>query len=143
MTRQEEIRKKGFNMIDPFDYGEIKVGVKTLKDAYLNLGTLKTVNKSYNSKDAVVKALADKDIDTLIAISNYFYRTSGIYFRACNYFANLYRYDWYVVPEYYGEKVNANKMKKEFANVLNCLDNSCIKKTCGNIALSVIVNGAF
>ena len=38
-------------------------------------------------------------------ISNYFYKTSGIYQRICNYFATMYRYDWYVVPEVFDESI--------------------------------------
>ena len=45
-NRQEEIRSKGFDMINsrrgyegPIDYGKIKVGTKTLDDAVLNLGS--------------------------------------------------------------------------------------------------------
>jgi hypothetical protein len=76
-------------------------------------------------------------------ISNYFYKTSGIYSRVCNYFATLYRYDWYVVPESYDEKVKEEKIVGDFNKVLNYLDNSAIKKVCGDIALSVIKNGAY
>ena len=125
------------------EYGKIKVGVKTLDDAILNLGSLKVANKNYGDKKVVLKALADKDVNTLIEISNYFYRTSGIYFRACNYFANLYRYDWYIEPKYYDSSIAKDKMIKEFNKVLECLDNSYIKKLCGDIALSVIKNGCY
>ena len=76
-------------------------------------------------------------------ISNYFYRVSGIYRTACNYLANLYRYDWYVVPEIYDEKLEEDKIVKEFVRILNYLDNSYVKKTCGDIALSVILNGVY
>ena len=76
-------------------------------------------------------------------ISNYFYRVSGIYRTACNYLANLYRYDWYVVPEIYDDKLEEDKVIKEFVRILNYLDNSYVKKTCGDIALSVILNGAY
>ena len=61
----------------------------------------------------VLKALANKDINTLREISNYFYRTSGIYFRICNYFAQMYRYDWYIVDEVYDNKVDVEKINKE------------------------------
>ena len=76
-------------------------------------------------------------------ISNYFYRVSGIYRTACNYLANLYRYDWYIVPEIYDDKLEEDKVVKEFVRILNYLDNSYVKKTCGDIALSVILNGAY
>ena len=47
----------------------------------------KEMNIGIASTSEAVKALAKKDIVTLREISNYFYRTSGIYFRICNYFA--------------------------------------------------------
>ena len=54
-NRQEEIRAKGFNMsnrtptsygqqMDPIEYNKIRVGVKNLDDAVLNLGSLKATN---------------------------------------------------------------------------------------------------
>lgn len=85
--RQIEIHEKGFNMGSSLEFGKMKVGKKTLQDASLDLGALKQVSKNYGNKAAVLKALANKDINTLREISNYFYRTSGIYFRICNYFA--------------------------------------------------------
>lgn len=87
--------------------------------------------------------MADRDLETLREISNYFYRTSGIYYRLCNYFATLYRYDWYIVPEIYDDKVSEEKITKDFIKILNYLDNSYIKKICGDIALTVVKNGAY
>jgi hypothetical protein len=108
LGRQEEIRSKGFNMFrDPYidEYSKIKVGVRPLQDAILSLGALKKLDKTYNNKNEILKALADKDIEKLREISNYFYRTSGLYYRACNYFSTMYRYDWYITPEVYDTKV--------------------------------------
>ena len=141
--RQKEIHDKGFGMGSSLEFGKMKVGKKTLQDAALDLGTLKQVNKNYGNKAVVLKALANKDIATLREISNYFYRTSGIYFRICNYFAQMYRYDWYIVDEVYDDKVDTEKINKEFRKALNYLDNSYIRKTCMDIALSVIKNGAY
>ena len=125
------------------DYGKLRVGSKSLNDAVLDLGALKYANKNYSNKKMVLKALGDRDINTLRAISKYFYATSGIYLRTCELFANLYRYDWYVVPEIYDEKVAAEKVVKEFNKTLNYLDNSYIKRLCGHIAQKVIVEGAY
>ena len=61
----------------------------------------------------------------------------------CNYFAFLYRYDWYVTPLSYGEDVKEEKVLKDFARTLNYLDNSNVRKVCGDIALSVIKDGAY
>lgn len=129
-------------------YNKIKIGVKQLEDAALNLeslsyGNLKYGNRTLGSKKTVMQALADNDLDTLRAISNYFYRTSGIYQRACNYFATLYRYDWYVVPEIYDKEYDNEKILTEFNKVLSYLDNSHISKTSADIALSVMKNGAY
>lgn len=124
-------------------YNKIKVSAKTLEDAVLDLGALKAANKNYSNKNVVLKALADKDLPTLREISNYFYRTSGIYYRACNYFSQMYRYDWYIVPEVYDNKIKPEKIVTEFSQVLNYLDNSYIKKTCSDIALQVLRNGCY
>lgn len=124
------------------EYGKIKVGVKTLEDAILQLGSLKQGNRRAVDKAVIMQALAENDLPTLREVSNYFYRVSGIYQRACNYFATMYRYDWYVVPETYGD-VKEEKVIAEFVKILNYLDNSQVKKTCSDIALSVILNGAY
>ena len=76
-------------------------------------------------------------------ISEYFYRASGIYQKACNYFATLYRYDWYIVPEVYNDNLGEEKIVKEFARTLNYLDNSYIRKISTNIVKAVIVEGAY
>ena len=125
------------------EFGVMKIGRKTLNDAALDLSTLKQANKNYNNKAAILKALANKDIVTLREVSNYFYRTSGIYFRICNYFAQMYRYDWYIVNETYDDTVDTKKIIKDFNKALNFLDNSYIRKTCMDIALGVIKNGAY
>ena len=125
------------------EFGKMKIGRKTLQDAALDLDALKQTNKSYNDKNKILKALADKDINTLREISNYYYRTNGIYFRICNYFAQMYRYDWYIVDEVYDDKVDTKKINKEFRKALNFLDNSYIRKTCMDMALQVIKNGAY
>jgi hypothetical protein len=86
----------------------------------------------------------DNDIVRLREISNYFYKTSGIYQRVCNYAATMYRYDWYVVPEVYDESAKMNeKILNDFPKVLNYLDNSYIAKVCGDMALGVVKNGAY
>ena len=126
------------------EYGKIKVGKKVLEDVVLNLNAnAENINNSYRNKNKVLKALINKDVIELRKISNYFYRTSGIYFRLCNYFAQMYRYDWYIVDEIYDEKVDKKKVIKEFYKALNFLDNSYIRKTCMDIALQVILNGAY
>ena len=158
MTRSEEVHSKGFDLFgntyslqdaeqfdDPIAYRQIKVGVKKLDDAVLNLGTYNKGLPNYNgiSKGMVLQALADNDLAELRRISNLFYNVSGMYQRVCDYFAYLYRYDWYVVPEIYDETVKEEKILKDFSKILNYLDNSYLKKMCGDIALEVIKNGCY
>ena len=124
-------------------YGKIKIGTKSLEDAVLNLGSIQKETKNMINKGVIYRALADNDVEKLREISNYFYKTSGIYQRVCNYFATMYRYDWYIVPEIYDETIKEEKIIGDFHKVLNYLDNSYVKKICGDIALGVIKNGAY
>lgn len=159
-TREDQIHTKGFDIfsgshnnyytqepISPtLDYGRIKVGVKNLDDAVISLGSIKnSADRAHPfvQKNQILKAIMDKDVGLLRAISNFFYNISGIYERVCNYFAFLYRYDWYVVPEVYDSAMKDEKLLKEFSKLLNYFDGSNIKKTCGDIALEVIKNGVY
>lgn len=148
MATQEEIHSKGFAMFDNSyqaeqQYKRVKIGMLNLEDAVLNLGSLKKANLSYCNKSEVLRALANKDYPTLREISNYFYEMSGIYERACKYLAFLYRYDWYVVPYVDDDSVSEDKVLSDLSKVLRYLDNSNIKKLCGDMALRVIVDGCY
>lgn len=150
-NRQEEIRSKGFDVVHsrrtayegPEQYGKIKVGTKVLDDAVLDLGAIPKAHRRYGNKHFVLKAIGERNLPLMREISDYFYRTNGIYSRVCDYFAFLYRYDWYIVPEIEDEKVKEEKVLSDFNTILRFLDNSHIKKICGDIALSVIKNGAY
>jgi len=144
-SRSELIHEKGFDMsstrID--QYGKIRVGVKTLDDAILDIGALPKIDRYKYNKPFILRALDRKDVKVLRDISDSFYSLSGIYAKACNYIATLYRYDWYIVPEIYEEKPKEDKILKEYVSMLNYFDNSHIRKTCGDIALKVIKDGAY
>lgn len=150
--RQEEIREKGFALTEPestgapLDFSKIKVGIKSLEDAIVDVNPYKQLgNKSkYGNKNFILKALTNKDYESLRRISNFFFDSSGIYSHACKYLASLYRYDWYIVP-YINDStgVNENKVLKEFANALEFFDNSHIKLQCSDLALKIIKNGCY
>ena len=125
------------------EYGKIKTGTKTLEDAVLNLGSVHKATKGYINKAVIMQALFDNDVNKLREISNYFYKTNGIYARLCNYIATMYRYDWYVVPEVYDESMKAEKIMKDFHKVLTFMDNTYVSKICGEMALGVVKNGAY
>lgn len=127
----------------PNEYGKMKVGTKTLEDAVLNLGALKDFVPNRINKSMVYQALANNDVKVLREVSNYFYKTSGIYQKACNYAATMYRYDWYLAVQSNDDNASAKKMNTEFRQLLNYFDHSYIQKICGEIALSVVKNGAY
>lgn len=168
LTRNEQIHKKGFDItggtreysaVGPTDYKKIKVGVKTLDDAVLNLGSFRwdtygRRNEKYSreriyTKSMVMDALIRNDVQELRRISRFFFRVSGIYQRVCNYFANMYRYDWAIAIQSNNtdgttvKDINETKAVKDFWRILNYLDNSYIKKICGDMALEVIKCGAY
>ena len=130
---------------ETLDFNRIKVGIKKLDDAVLDLGSFKKIfpRLPYGQKHLIYKAIAENDVELLRIISNFFYKTSGIYSRTCNYFAFLYRYDWYITAEINDDTAKEDKILKDFYKLLNYFDNSYIKKICGDIALSVIKNGAY
>ena len=62
----------------------------------------------------------------------------------CNHFAYLYRYDWYIDPQVKpGVTPSSTELLKAFHAILDFLDNSYIKKLCGDIALDIIRYGAY
>ena len=108
IDRQAEIKKKGFSIplsssnldekYTSINFSKIKIGAKTLDDATLSLGELRRINPRLADKKEILRAMNMKDIEKMRDISNFFYRTSGIYSRLCRYMAYLYKYDWFVTP---------------------------------------------
>ena len=159
--RQLAIKAKGFDMrqggvlrgpdqegsifgFDTQDYAKMKVGLRTLDDAILRVGSYQRVNPRFGNKDFVLNAMYKHNYDEMREISEYFYESSGIYYRLCRYLAFLYRYDWYITPFCLDtSKENTDKMMKDFANALRYLDRSEIKRICGDIALEVMKRGVY
>lgn len=157
INRKEEIKKKGFsiqmadndtqnlNSFEAVDFSKIKIGAKTLDDAILTLGDLKKIDKRLTNKEGVLRAIHSYDFEQMREISNFFYKTSGIYSRLCRYMAYLYRYDWMITP-YVNEEAtekNADKALENFYKVLLYLDNFEVKRFFGEVALKVIRNGCY
>ena len=66
--------------------------------------------------------MGERNIPLMREISNYFYNTNGIYSRVCEYFAYLYRYDWYIVPEIFDE--SENRLHAQKAILVKLLKNN-------------------
>ena len=163
INRREEIKKKGFSMqivdnskittdtsainsFEPVDFSKIKIGAKTLTDAVYNLGDLKRVDSRLTNKEYILKAIHNCDFEAMREISNFYYKTSGIYARLCRYMAYLYRYDWLVTPYINENTENAKvdeKVLQNFYQVLLYLDNFEVKRFFGEVALKVIRNGCY
>lgn len=127
------------------EFKKIKVGVKNLEDAILDLGSLKRMGlrAPFGDKRILYQAIMNNDYLTLREFSRFFYKTSGIYQKLCQYVSFMYRYDWYIVPEIFDDTVKDEKILKDFSKMLNFLDNSYIKKICGEMALKVLVDGCY
>ena len=157
INRKEEIKKKGFTMnpaIDtqddvysqtymPIDFSKIKVGAKTLEDAVLDLGSLHKQNPRLADKKTILDAIDRNNYELMREISNYFYKTSGIYNRLCRYMAYMYRYDWMITPYINSDNVKEDKILDTFHKAITFLDNFGVKRYFGEVALKVIRNGCY
>jgi hypothetical protein len=93
------------------DFNKIKVGKKTLaNDVTLSLDYMSKKQNRYIQVDRLEDAIRNKDYQQLRAISNYFFDKSGIYSRLCRYMAFLYRYDWFITPLVYDNKIKDDKV---------------------------------
>ena len=145
----------------PLDFSKIRVGVKTLDDAVLSLGQYKRINPNLGDKQQILQAINSMNLNKMRDISNFFYRTSGIYSRLCRYMAYLYKYDWFITPYIMNcegliteeqdsilqkESLDLKERKKIFNNFFNVLkfcQSFEIKKFFGEVALKVIRNGCY
>ena len=121
----------------------MKVGIKQLEDAVLELGTLRQARLPFCNKKEIMHAIVTRDYRKMRMISDFFYAASGIYQTVCNYFAFLYRYDWYIYPENVSASAKPDKVVEEYTKILSYLDGSYIKKLCGEIALKVVKYGCY
>ena len=161
-NRVQEIKSKGFNIVtgaldtsyqqettaykgmsSNIEFSKIKIGAKVLDDAILELGDLKRANPQLANKTNVLRAIDTYDLKTMREISDFFYRTSGIYNRIIRYMAFMYRYDWYVTPYKNDDKAKDEKLLEDFHKCLQHLDNFQVKKTLGEIALKVLKHGCY
>ena len=162
-NRIEEIKSKGFNIIQgpkeetnyhegmtgyqqgipPIDFNKIKIGAKTLEDAVMNLGVYRKINPRCADKETVLRAINTYDLKTMREISDFFYKTSGIYNRILRYMAFMYRYDWYITPYINDENTKTEKVLSGFNKSLQLLDNFHVKKKLGEVALKVLRYGAY
>ena len=126
VSRQENITPPRTQV----DFSKIKIGLKTLEDAILTVGDYQKNSGSLASKAKIFQAMKNNDYYSMFQISNYFFHVSGIY-------------DWMVTPQFDKEKVDKEKLVKDYSKALKFLDDFKIKKVFGEIALKVIKNGCY
>lgn len=131
------------NSYNAVDFSKIKVGIKTLDDAVLTLGDYRKVNSRLADKEEVLRAIHNNDYEAMREISNFFYKSSGIYNRLCRYMAYLYRYDWMITPYVVSESLKNDKVLEVFDKALRYLDNFEVKRFFGEVALKVLRNGCY
>lgn len=149
--RQAYIHSKSFDLfqlderIDKTNttFNSIKVGPQRLEDAIVRLGTYYKVNPRLGDKTTVLRAIQDSDIVTMREVSDFFFKTSGIYSRLCRYLAFLYRYDWLITPNVTQENVDVDKIIDKFYKALNRLDCFGVKSFCQEVALKVVRHGCY
>ena len=130
-NRQEAIKAKGFNIVQgsreinyhegdtgyhqlttsgipAIDFNKIKVGTKVLDDVILNLGSYTKINARLANKENILRAINNYNLKAMRKISDFFYKTNGIYARILRYMAFMYRYDWIVTPY-----INDESLKKD------------------------------
>lgn len=125
------------------DFSKIRIGQKNVEDAILNLSDFKRTDSRLGDKTNILNAIKNNDQRLMREISSFFYRTSGIYNRLCRYMAYMYRYDWMITPYINSESIKEEKILDGFHKALMYLDNFCVKKFLGEVALKVIKNGSY
>lgn len=128
------------------DFNKIKVGKSTLQNDVTALIDSVADKRAFTRKvdrPMVERAIDNQNILELREISKYFYFTSGIYARLCRYMAFLYRYDYFLTPIVYDDKIKDEKVIEGWYKGCTLLDNSNLRKMFGKIALKVVRDGAY
>lgn len=141
MSTPREISVEG-NVIPNTDYSKIKVGIKQLEDAVINLGSYKKLNPSM-SKDAIQRAIASGNVEFMREVSDFYFKISGIYSRLCKHLSNFYRYDWVVTPYIVSDKIGSDKVLDGFNKASYSLDEFGVKAFLGEAALKVFRHGCY
>lgn len=128
------------------NFNMVKVGKGILRDDIIKLMPALEGKSQRNptvKREQVVRAINDQNLKELRAYSQIFYNTNGIYSRLCRYMAYLYRYDWFITPIVFDDKLKSEKIVEGWYKSSVLLENSRLKKLFGEIALKVIKDGCY
>lgn len=129
------------NRIPEVDYGKMKVGIRSLDDAVINLGSYRKLNPRM-TKENIQNAITTGNIAFMREASEFFFRVSGIYSRLCNHLADLYRYDWTITP-FASDKMAPNKILDGFNQTSYYLGEFGVKRFLNGVALKVMRRGCY
>lgn len=106
-----------------------------------------SVANTYTTTEEVRVALdlafKSQDVAGIRAISQHFFKVSGVYSRAARYLAYLPTYDYLINPRVLGLEVAETTIIREVISQLTFLEKMKLKNTLGTIALDVIVEGVY
>lgn len=142
----EGFKLKADTGVKSMDFNSIKVGNKRLANdvtADVDAILAQVQSKRPVKKKDVLEALRKGDLKKMRQISEFFFKTNGIYSRLCRYMAYLYKYDWIVTPIRVDSKVQDKKVIEGWMKSLMLLDNCNLKTIFGDIALKVMKRGCY
>ena len=149
MATFKDKKDYSFNDFNVLKYNKVKIGGKSISGDIVSLiddeiRKGKYYHNRYSfTREQIERAMDNNDIKTLVKISEHFYRKSGIYSRLCRYMAYLYKYDFFITPHVYDNKVNSKKVIEGWWKSSIFLENSHLKRNFGEIALKVIKRGCY
>ena len=141
MSTPRSVPQEG-KIIPDIDYSRMKIGIKHLDDAIINLGAYKKINPNM-TKDNIQRAIARGDVEFMREASDFYFKISGIYSRLCKHLANFYRYDWFITPFTPSNKVTPEKVIEGFDKSNQYLDAFGVKEYYGEVALKVLRQGCY
>ena len=141
MSTRRSVPVEG-NVLPEIDYSKIKIGIKSLDDAVINLGSYKKLNPNM-TKENIQRAIARGDVEFMREASEFYFKISGIYSRLCKHLANFYRYDWFITPFVQSEKITPDKIIDGFNKSSQYLDAFGVKEYYGDVALKVMRQGCY
>lgn len=131
------------------DFNKINLVEETINDAILEVGVLRKADRNLTDEERILKAIANNDVVYLRQVSEFFFRGSGIYARMISYLANIYRYDWFLVPHLHDrEEITSNekgakKLKEQYHLAVERLENFHAKKNFTEISQKVLIQGVY
>lgn len=120
----------------------MKVGIKSLEDAIINLDTYKKINPNM-TKERIQRAINQGDLNFMREASDFYFKISGIYARLNKHLANFYRYDYFITPYFKKDKMPADKVLDDFYRICEYVDNCNVKEFFGEACLKVMRQGCY